>query len=253
MNQPAWTFPKLGLTLKVTIAVMGGLWVLLAVGTNWTDSSAARSAFGLLVGSNEVFSGEIWRLATSLVVHHPSEPFHWIFNALGLYFLGATLEERWGARRMAFFLVGSGVFAYLCQALVGAMVPRVASAQWFGALGMVEAVAVAWALSARGQTVRLFMVMPVSSTALVGFIVLISVLNVLALRSPPEGLITPFGGMLSGYLFGDASPLRRYFLKAKLRRLNEQAQAASRARPAGMRVIEGGKKSDPPPDKRWLN
>jgi hypothetical protein len=142
---------------------------------------------------------------------------------------------------------------------IGALAPSVGQQVFFGGLGMVEAVAVAWALAHRGSTVRLFFVLPVTGTMLLAFIFVISVLNVIAKRAPPEGLITPFGGMLAGYLFSDFSPLRRYYLQLRFKRLQAQSAAlrgvpTSRSRAAGpsLRVIPGGQK-EPPKDKRWLN
>jgi len=102
---------------------------------------------------------------------------------------------------------------------------------------------------------------------MVGIIFALSVLNVIALNTQhPEGLVTPFGGMLAGWLFGDRSPLRRLYLKLRLRQIQSQTAAlraesaaqaaAARARRSSsgpsLRVIEGGAKT-PTKDKRHLN
>jgi hypothetical protein len=127
---------------------------------------------------------------------------------------------------------------------------------------MTEAVLVAWALANRNSTVRMFFLIPISGTMLLVFVLLLSVLNVLALRAPTEGLVTPFGGMLAGWLFGDGSPLRRLYLKMRLKQIQAEttalrAQSAARARRAAgpsLRVVEGGSgRSTPPKDKRYLN
>jgi membrane associated rhomboid family serine protease len=177
-----------------------------------------------------------------------------------LYFFGTTLEDRWGPKKLLTFLFGSAAFAFLVQIAVGALVPQLARPIWYGSLGMTEAVAVAWALNNRNATVRLFFVLPVSGTMLLVFIFAMSVLNILAMNTPSEGLVTPFGGMLAGWLFGDASPFRRYVLQMRLRRLQAETealrsgQAAARRRAAGppLRIIQGGGDT-PPKDKRDLN
>src|SRR5258708_17376341 len=51
---------------------------------------------------------------------------------------------------------------------------------WFGSFGAIESIAVACALSNRGQTVRLFFVLPVTATGLLIFVIGVSVLLVLA-------------------------------------------------------------------------
>ena len=66
----------------------------------------------VLVGSDAILHGQVWRLVTTWIVHQPSGPGsvgHIITTLLGLYFLAPSLEERWGARRFVFFVVGSGV------------------------------------------------------------------------------------------------------------------------------------------------
>jgi hypothetical protein len=148
------------------------------------------------------------------------------------------------------------------------LVPSIGSQLWYGGLGFVEAIAVAWALQNRHAQVRLFFVLPVSATTMILFVFLLSVAHVIAKNHhTPEGLITPFGGMLAGYLFCDKSPLRRVYLKYRLNKLQAETAAlrrqssasaeAARARRAGgpaLRVIEGGGgDKEPPTDKRYLN
>jgi hypothetical protein len=131
---------------------------------------------------------------------------------------------------------------------------------WFGSMGALEAIAVAWALSNRGQTARLFFVLPVSATGLLLFVIGFSVLMVLLGDKPREGLVTPFGGMLAGYLFGagNPTPARRAWLKVRYfwiarRAAKYQAKGAA----PHLRVIEGGETTEarkrPPTDKRFLN
>lgn len=251
-------FPRPGKALVGMMVVVGCIWVMFALGLNW--AGAGGGVLEPFLGVSErVLSGEVWRLLTAPLIHSPNDPWHLMMTLLGLYFLGTSLEERWGARRMLAFLFGSAAFAFALQVAVGALLPKLSQSVFYGGLGMVEAVAVAWALAHRYATVRLFFVLPVTGTMLLVFIFVLSVLNVIAMRAPPEGLITPFGGMLAGYLFGDFSPLRRFYLRLRFRQLQAQSAAlrrvpAARGRSgsAPFRVIPGGQK-EPPKDKRYLN
>lgn len=251
-------FPKPGKALLGMMIAIGCIWVMFTLGLNW--GGAGEGVLEPFLGiSDRVLHGQVWRLLTAPLVHSPSDPWHFVTTLLGLYFLGTSLEERWGASRMLAFLFGSAAFAFALQVAVGALFPKVAHPVFYGGLGMIEAVAVAWALAHRHATVRLFFVLPVTGTMLLVFIFAISVLNVIAMRAPHEGLITPFGGMLAGYLFGDFSPLRRFYLRMRFRQLQAQSAAlrrvpAARGRSGGtpLRVIPGGQK-DPPKDKRYLN
>lgn len=246
---------------------IGVLWLVLAISINWINVGASVAAF--LAGTTSgVLHGQVWRLITAPLFHDTSSPWHLITTLLGLYFLAPSLEERWGARRMLAFLIGSAAFAFAMQVLVGSLVAKLYKPVWFGGLGMIEAVAVAWALSNRSSQVRMFFLVPVSAMTMLAIVFVLSVLNVIALNEhTAEGLVTPFGGMLAGYLFCDASPLRRLYLKLKLRRLQaenealraEQARAAQARRADGpsLRVIDGGKGGkggkSPPNDKRYLH
>ncbi len=247
--------PRPGKALGGVMVAILAIWVLCAVLINWAGVS--RQVLAPFVGSTSaVLHGQLWRLFTAPLIHAPDDPGHVLVTLLGLYFLAPTLEDRWGPKKTLLFLFGSAVFAFALQVIVGALIPEVERPSWFGALGMVEAVAVAWALNNRHATVRLFFVLPVSGTMLLVFIFGMSVFNVIARRAPAEGLITPFGGMLAGYLFGDASPLRRFWLKLRLKRLQAEtatltAQQRRRAGPP-LRVIQGGG-DRPPKDKRYLN
>lgn len=249
--------PKPGRTVLAVLLTLLGVWVALACAVNWGDAAWAPR---LLVGDRDrVLAGEVWRFATSLLVHTlsgPGAPGHLLWSLLGLYFFAPSLEARWGGRRTLGFLVGAGVFANVVQFLVSLVLPSLGAYEWYGALGVVEAVAIAWALANRNQTIRLFFVLPVSGTMLIGFIFVASVLNVIARSAPAEGLFAPFGGMLAGWLFGDASPLRRTVLRARARQLDAQTAAIRRAsqKRTGapvLRIIEGGDK--PPKDRRFLN
>lgn len=235
------------------------LWIVLAVCVNWADTGDGVAQF--LAGSTPgVFRGEVWRFFTAPFFHDLHQPTHLVTTLFGLYFLGPTLESAWGPRRTLFFIVGSGALAFVFQVIGTVLIPSIGSQIWYGGLGFVEAIAVAWALQNRHGQVRLFFMLPVSATMLILFVFLMSVAHVIAKNNhTPEGLITPFGGMLAGYLFCDASPLRRLYLKYRLHQiqaetadLQRQSTAKAEAARSRLRVIEGGAKKDDD-DKRYLN
>lgn len=256
-QQMSMTFPKPGKALIGVMVAVTCIWVAFACAVNFADVDPAVSR--PFVGDGLRSFIQPWRFLTAALLHHPNAPWHLLTTLLGLYFLGTTLEDRWGAKRMLAFLAGSAAFAFATQALVGAFVPRLDSPSFYGGLGMVEAVAVAWALANRNAQIRLMFVLPVSGSMLLVFVFVMSVLNVIAARAPSEGLITPFGGMLAGWLFGDFSPVRRLWLKLRLKNLQRQTEAMRGPRPgararaagSGLRVIPGG--ADRPKDRRDLN
>jgi membrane associated rhomboid family serine protease len=245
-GQLPFQFPRPG---KALLGVMTGLfllWLTFAIAVNWGGASA--DVFFLFCGNSElILQGEVWRLVTAAFMHFPTGSIgHILFVLMGLYFLTPALEERWGGPRLLRFLFFSAIIAYSVQFLVGLLLPATASAKlvpqyWFGAFPVLEAVAIAWAFSFR-------------------FVVAMSVLRVIAVAEAPEGLLSPFGGMLAGWLLGGGtpSPLRKAYLMLRLRQLDREAEAGRAARKDRVKnsrfeVIDGGKKGSRGPDGKWLN
>ena len=264
-TQLSFGLPKPGKALIGLMVALVALWVMFAVGINW--GGAGTEVFGWLVGTDDILHGQLWRLVTAPLLHQPSGPgavSHILFNVIGLYFLGTTLEERWGGKRFLLFCLGAGVFASLLQAIGSHFIPQVHQDAFYGAWGITDAIAVAWALSFKNSQVRLFFVLPVSGMGLLLFILLMNVMYVIAAETRHEGLVTPFGGMLAGYLFGDTSPLRRWWLTRRFKKLQSESAALRSVRLATggpkLKVLEGGLGGSggsggkkPPADKSYLN
>jgi membrane associated rhomboid family serine protease len=84
-------------------------------------------------------------LVTYQFLHDPGNIFHIVFNMLGLYFLGPTLERHWGSRRFLPFYLGCGVAGgvfYLLLVAIG-FLPALPMVGASGAiLGMLAACAI---------------------------------------------------------------------------------------------------------------
>ncbi|HET9934048.1 MAG TPA: rhomboid family intramembrane serine protease [Polyangiaceae bacterium] len=264
------SLPYPGRVLRIVMIAIAALWLAFAIGLNW--AGAPPELFWALCGNTDkILHGEVWRLFTAPWLHLPVASLGHVFSALlGLYFLGASLEQQWGSARFAKFLFFAALLAYVTQMLAELVLPRSleiapADGYWFGAIPVVEAIAIAWALSFRGREVRLFFVLPVSSTGLILFVVGASVASVIIKAQAPSGLVAPFGGMLAGWLFGSGSPspLRRLWLKLRLAQLDVEAKREAQARRnraarSGLKVITGGRDDDSEDDSkrgggRWLN
>jgi membrane associated rhomboid family serine protease len=244
--------PRPGPALRGVLIALLAVWLIFALGINW--AGAPESLFYALAGNTSlILRGEVWRLFTAPFLHVPSGSIsHILMTLLGLFFLGPSLESRWGPAKFLRFLGGAA---------------RLVPAYWFGAGPVVSAVSVAWALSFRGRTVNLMFVLPVSSRGLIIFVLLVNVMFLIAGAGGPDGLVAPFGGMLAGWLLGSGSPspLRRAWLKLRLAQLDaearREAQSRKRQRSAsGFKVIEGGKSKDDSdsgakkdPNGGWLN
>jgi membrane associated rhomboid family serine protease len=270
-NGPMMALPRPGKALRGVMIAVFALWLTFAIGLNW--GAAPDSVFFLLAGSTErILHGQVWRLFTAPVLHFPvggAGVSHIITTLLGLYFFAPRLEELWGPKRMLRFIGMSSVLAYLLQMLVQLVLPaalaeRLVGEYWFGLSPALGAIAIAWALTFKNQVVQLFFVIPVTSRMLIVWVVGLGLLYLVAGARPHEGLISPFGGMLCGWLLGGGtpSPLRKAWLKLRLAQLDgearrEGARRKARPNPGGLRVIPGGRRDDDDdsrgPDGRWLN
>jgi len=264
--------PRPGKALRGVMIAVFVLWLIYAIGLNW--GGAADSVFFVLAGSTErILHGEVWRLVTAPLLHYPvggAGVSHIITALLGLYFFAPRLEELWGPKRMLRFMALSCLIAYVLQMLVELLLPssvaeRLVGEYWFGLSPALGAIAIAWALTFKNQVVQLFFVIPVSSRMLIIWVVGLGLLYLVAGARPHEGLISPFGGMLCGWLLGGGSPspLRKAWLKLRLAMLDSEARREGqrkkpRPNPGGLRVIPGGRSDDDDddgrgPDGRWLN
>jgi len=102
---------------------------------------------------------QFWRLIGYQFLHDPANPWHLIWNMLGLYFLGPTLERFWqGKKFLTFYLIcgaAGGVF-YLLLTALGVTAPGVLVGASGAILGMLAACAILFP-----QFVVLFLFFPV--------------------------------------------------------------------------------------------
>ena len=263
-----FVFPKPGKVLRAVLLTVFLVWLMFAVAINW--GGASRSLFTLFCGNTEaILGGQVWRLVTAALMHQPQGNIgHVLWVLVGLYFLTPSLEERFGGPRLVRFLIGSAAIAYGFQFLMLLILPAsiagrlVAGEYWFGGFPVIEAVAVAWALNFKGQQVRLMFIIPASAATLLWLVIGFSVLRVIALSQAPEGLISPFGGLLAGWLLGGGtpSPLRRLYLKWKLAGLERDTRRtrSERLQKSNLKVVPGGRRDAGKKDQRgpngdWLN
>jgi membrane associated rhomboid family serine protease len=240
---------------------IGAIWLMFALALNW--GGASEDLFFLFCGNTErILHGEVWRFFTAPLMHVATGSLLDIFLVMvGLAFLTPALEEKWGSGRMLRFLIASALISYGVQMLGEMLIPAgigrrlFPNPYWYGSWPVITAIAMAWALSFRGQTVKLFFVLPISSRGLVIFLFATSVLRVVANSVSTEGFLSPFGGMLAGWLLGGStpSPLRRAYLRLRLAQLDREASrgarsAAQRRKDGSLRVIEGGRGKAPSRD-----
>jgi len=271
---PPLALPKAGRALTAVLVVMAVIGVTTALLTTLSIPHGSL-LFALLACEPPHVLYEPWTLMTSGLVTSPSGWSHLFFSLLGLYFLGAPLERRWGGWRFVLFLAAAVLAGNLVILAVSAIAPpggRFHPELVYGPSAAIAAIAVAWSREYPDATVNLFFFVPIRGRVFLWITLGLCVLDLIYPAGMPEGVVAPFGGVAAGVLFGGSPPLvRRAWLHLKLAVLRRRSGRMSaqdwlapkpprRTRPGGppLRVVPGGlddvlKNRTPPKDKRYLN
>jgi membrane associated rhomboid family serine protease len=281
MNAPpamSLAFPRPRRALWAVLIAMSAFGILTAFLRTWIPGGAV--AFAALACKldpvGQAFT-QPWRLLTSGLLTDPDHWTHLALSLLGLYFLGAPLEQRWGSWRFARFLALAVLVGNLTVIAVALAVSPTAQERFhppfvFGPTAAITAIAIAWSREYAQSTVNLFFFLPIRGKVLFWITIGFCVLDLIYPQGLPEGVVAPFSGVLAGLLFGGTPSLARTaWLRVRLALLRRRASTLTvddvlapkpkrRPRPGGppLRVVSGGleevlKKRTPPKDKRYLN
>jgi membrane associated rhomboid family serine protease len=128
--------PAPGKAIKWIMIVNVGMWILCLI----TGGMRSPIYNALLMNTDKVLHGQIWRLFTFTYLHDPLSLAHILFNMLGLYMLGMYLERALGPKRFfVFYTLGgfAAVTLYVILTLAGWLSSH---AELVGASGNVLAV-----------------------------------------------------------------------------------------------------------------
>lgn len=155
---------------------------------------------------------QLWRFVTYQFLHGSIT--HVLFNMLGLFFLGPTLERHWGSRKFLKFYLGCGIAGGIAYPLLVG-VKFLAIGPMIGAsgaiLGMLAACAI---LFPQFVVFILFFPVPIRVAAIV--ILFIATATIISRGPNAGGEAAHLGGMIAGalYVFSES---KRAGLKLKFR------------------------------------
>ncbi len=112
---PAWMRPitqRLSPTIRNLVIVEAALFGLYIMAAPLRGDITRHLALGPLVAA-----GEYWQPASALFVH--LDLWGFIFDLIGLWFVGATIERSLGRRRLLLIFFGAGLAANVVMALLG--------------------------------------------------------------------------------------------------------------------------------------
>lgn len=154
-----------------------------------------------------------WRIITYMFLHSLTNPFHFIFNMLWLWWMGRPVEEEIGPRSFLTVYFGAGFVGALIDVIVsltGTPIPVI------GASGAVYGIMVAFAMLFPKTPIMLFLLPPIEARYVVGGLI---ALDVLFLNNGDSvARFVHLGGALGGFLLMrarfqgmDLSFVPRYF------------------------------------------
>jgi membrane associated rhomboid family serine protease len=146
------TITNTGQVCRWLIGINVGVFILQIVLRDYGFTQA------LLLDTEGVAHGEVWRLLTYAFLHSPNDIWHIVWNMLFLWWFGTDVEDLYGPREFLAF--------YLTAAVVGALAFLAGDALGdggrfcLGASGAVMAVVVLCAVHYPRRTILLFFILP---------------------------------------------------------------------------------------------
>jgi membrane associated rhomboid family serine protease len=210
---------------------------LLQLITAHRDDRGGPITNALLLDTEAVLNGQVWRLLTHAFLHSPDTLFHILFNMWFLGMLGGDLEQIYGRREfLAFYLIAAvaGGVGYVLAYLVNLQVGLFAAGQYaLGASGAVTAVMLLYAIYYPSRPILVFFVLPAPIWALVVF----QVVQDTFLFLKPE---YQSGVGVSAHLAGAAFAALYYVLQWRLTGIGDilRSWTSRRARPR-LRIYHG--------------
>lgn len=136
----------------------------------------------------------LWQLFTYMFLHSTTDPWHLIFNMLGLWMFGSEVERVLGSRRFLTLYFTAGIFAGICCCVFTPGTPIL------GASGAIFAIEVAFAMYFPNSTV-IFYVFPMKAKYLVMIFAGLTIFSCIIPRSGNVAHFAHLGGLVYGFLF----------------------------------------------------
>ena len=168
----------------------------------------------------------LWQPATYMFLH--ADPIHILFNMLGIWMFGVTMERVWGTQ---FFLkyyamtgIGAGITVLLVSLLPFAATSETYAATTIGASGALYGLLMAFALKYPEQPI-LLIIFPVPAKY---FVMIVGALALLFAPGSNVSNAAHLGGLIVGYLYlkggggGLTAEIKYRYFKWKMNRLRRK-------------------------------
>lgn len=209
----------------VTLAVS----VLVAV----LGEQGAALARLVMFTPEELFHGKVWQLLTYTFLN--PDPISLLFALLGLWLLGASLEQQWGTRRFVSFYFLTGAVGALATAAIGLVSARVRVHGYYGNWSSLEGLIAAFAVLMPDAQIFLYFV-PVQAKWMLPISAGITVLFMLMTGWVP--FLPQLFGLGAGALLAGGTPTGNILLRAKVWWIDRKLRRSR------LRVVRGAEDDD---------
>jgi membrane associated rhomboid family serine protease len=229
-------FMNMPVAVRTIIGITTVVYILQYISVAFFGFSLSR-LFAFLPNFPEAIT-QPWRLVTYIFLHSVSNPFHFIFNMLWLWWMGRPVEEAIGPRSFLTVYIGAGLVGAFIDVLVsfaGSPFPVI------GASGAVYGIMVAFAMLFPRTPIMLVFLPPIEARYVVGGLIAIDVL--LLNNADNIARFVHLGGALGGYLLmrarangTDLTLIPRY-LEFLWMKVKPKKSAKSKVRNKNMSII----------------
>jgi membrane associated rhomboid family serine protease len=228
-GQPTMSFGVPPLTRGVKW--LGGITVAVSILVAVLGESGRELARAVVFVPDAFFHGRVWQPLTYTFLN--PDPVSLLFALLGLWLLGASLEQAWGTRRFVTFYLATGALGALATALLGLAVNAVRFHAFAGNWSSLEGLIAAFAVLMPNAQIFLYFV-PVQARWMLPISAGITVLFMLMNRDAWFAYLPQLFGLGAGVLLAGGVAPRNALLRAKVWWIDR------RLRRSRLRVVRGG-------------
>jgi membrane associated rhomboid family serine protease len=174
--------------------------------------------------------GEVWRFVTYMFLHDPNpmDPWHILFNMLGLWMFGVVIEQMWGTRRFVVFYLFTGISAGMLSFVMW-------QGEIIGASGAIFGLLTVFAFYFPTERILLFFIIPMTARMAVIIFGLISLVFAIFFAFAGGGGVahlTHLAGILTALAYVKGYPLAEAFVRRRRAALDVRQRQRETARKA---------------------
>jgi membrane associated rhomboid family serine protease len=209
---------------------LGGVTLAVSVLAAVLGDGAASLVRAVVFLPADFFHGRVWTPLTYTFLN--PDPFSLLFALLGLWLLGAALEQQWGTRRFVIFYFLTGAAGAVATGLLGFVSSHIMTHAYFGNWASLEGLMAAFAVLLPDAQIFLYII-PVQAKWMLPISAGITVLFMLMNVSAWYAYLPQLFGLGAGVLFAGGVAPANFLLRFRVWWIDR------RLRRSKLRVVRG--------------